>query len=137
MGGLKSSSKLIAAGILMGGRAKLASHIVSKTQGVDNGSEYILMEDFGLSLARFDSVESSTDGSTKRWFPGFRNPILWSSHPCPLSYSCTLLSDVPSKYVSERLAYPAYLASVDLGHRSRDPQHPSLHPTLNQAPVIP
>ena len=36
--GIKPSSKLIAAGVLMGGRAELASHMVSKGQALDNRS---------------------------------------------------------------------------------------------------
>ena len=65
VGGLKTSSKLIAASILMGGGEELATHMAGKAQGVDNGSKYVLMEDFGPSFARFNSIESSTDGSTK------------------------------------------------------------------------
>ena len=57
MWGLKSSSKLIVACILIGGGVELASHMVSKAQGVDNVSEYVLMEDFQPSFVRFDYVD--------------------------------------------------------------------------------
>ena len=57
----------------MGGGAVLASHLISRGQTMGNRSEYLLMEDFGLSLVRMDSIESSTSG--KGWNPGFKSPV--------------------------------------------------------------
>ena len=74
VGGIKSSTKLLAAGALMGGGAKLASHLISQGQTIGNGSEYVLMEDFIPSLVCMDSIESSTSG--RRWYPGFRSPVM-------------------------------------------------------------
>ena len=77
MGGLKTGSKYLAAGMLMGGRVELASYLIYKGQNLDNVSEYILMEDIGPSFAHFDSIESSIDGSTRSWLPGFKSLVTW------------------------------------------------------------
>ena len=61
LGTLKTGTKLVGAGILMGAGAKIAGHISSKAQGVDEGSQYIMIEDLGPSLARFDSIDATTD----------------------------------------------------------------------------
>ena len=34
-----------------------------------------MLEDFGPLLARFNSIEVTTDGPQKRWFPGFHSPL--------------------------------------------------------------
>ena len=73
VGGIKSGTKLLAAGPPMGGGAELASHLISQGQTMGNGSNYVLMEDFGPSLVCMDSIESSTSG--RRWYPGFRSPV--------------------------------------------------------------
>ena len=53
------------AGILMGVGAEIAGHISSKAQVVDDGSQYIMLEDSGPSLAIFDSIKATTDGPKK------------------------------------------------------------------------
>ena len=66
LGTLKTGTKLVGTGILMGAGAKVAVHISSKAQGVDEGSQYIMIEDLGPSVSRFDSVDATTDGSKTR-----------------------------------------------------------------------
>ena len=51
------------AGILMGAGAEIAGHISIKGQGVNEGSQYIMIDELGPSLARFDSIDATTDGS--------------------------------------------------------------------------
>ena len=65
LGTLKTGSKLVGAGILMGAGAEIAGQLSSRAQGVEDGSQYIMLEDFGPSLARFDSIEAATDGPQK------------------------------------------------------------------------
>ena len=48
----------------MGAGAEIAGHISSKAQEADDGAQYITITDLGLSIARFDSVEANTDGSS-------------------------------------------------------------------------
>ena len=63
LGTLKSGTKFLGAGLLMGAGAELAGHISSKAQQADDGAQYITITDLGPSIARFDSVEANTDGS--------------------------------------------------------------------------
>ena len=63
LGTLKTGTKVVGAGILMGAGSEIAGHISSKAQGVDEGSQYIMIEDLGPSFARFDSVDTTTDGT--------------------------------------------------------------------------
>ena len=65
LGTLKSGTKFLGAGLLMGAGAELAGHISSKAQQAD-GAQYITITDLGPSIARFDSVEANTDGSSPR-----------------------------------------------------------------------
>ena len=55
LGTLKTGTKLVGAGILMEAGAEIAGHLSSKAQGVDEGSQYIMIEDLGPSFTRFDS----------------------------------------------------------------------------------
>ena len=73
LGTLKSGSKWLGAGLLMGAGAEIAGHISSKAQQVDNGAQYVTITDWGPSLIRSDS-EASSDGS-QRWLFGSRNPL--------------------------------------------------------------
>ena len=60
LGTLKTGTKLVGAGMLMGAGAKIAGHISSKAQGVYKGSQYVMIEDLGPSFTRFDlAVKSS------------------------------------------------------------------------------
>ena len=74
LGTLKSGSKWLGAGLLMGAGAEIAGHISSKAQQADNGAQYVTITDWGPSLIRSDSVEASSDGS-RRWLFGSRNPL--------------------------------------------------------------
>ena len=62
---LKTGTKLVGARILMRAGAEIAGYASSKaqTQGVDEGSQYIMIEDLGPSFTRFDLVDTTTDGS--------------------------------------------------------------------------
>ena len=76
LGTLKTGTKLVGAGILMGAGTEIAQHISIKAQGVDEGFQYIMIEDLGPSFARFDSVDAITDRSKEpHWFPGTHNPL--------------------------------------------------------------
>ena len=75
MGTIKTGTKLVGAGLLMGAGAKVAGHISSKAQEVNDGAQYITITDLGPSIARFDSVEANTDGSKAHWFPGTCNSL--------------------------------------------------------------
>ena len=76
MGTLKTSTKLVGASLLMGAGAELAGHISSKAQDAEEGSQVIRIEDWGPSIARFDSVDATTDGSrAPHWTLGTRNPL--------------------------------------------------------------
>ena len=74
LGTLKSGSKWLGAGLLMGAGAEIAGHISSKAQQADDGAQYVSINDWGPSLIRSDSVEASSDGS-QRWLFGTRNPL--------------------------------------------------------------
>ena len=74
LGTLKSGSKWLGAGLLMGAGAEIAGHISSKAQQADNGAQYVHITDWGPSLIRSDSVEASSDGS-RRWLFGSRSPF--------------------------------------------------------------
>ena len=74
LGTLKSGSKWLGAGLLMGAGAEIAGHISSKAQQADNGAQYVTITDWGPSLIRSDSVKASSDGS-RRWLFGSRNPL--------------------------------------------------------------
>ena len=74
LGTLKSSSKWLGAGLLMGAGAEVAGHISSKAQQADDGAQYVTITDWGPSLIRSDSVKASSDGS-QRWLIGTRNPL--------------------------------------------------------------
>ena len=52
VGTLKTSSKLLGASVHTGAGAELTSHVSSKAQGVEDGSQYILIEDFGPSIKK-------------------------------------------------------------------------------------
>ena len=54
LGTLKTGTKLVSASMLMGAGAEIAGHISSKAQGVNEGSQYVMIKDLGLSFARFD-----------------------------------------------------------------------------------
>ena len=73
VGGIKLGSKLLVAGALIGGGEELESHLINKRQTMSDRSEYVLMEDFGPSFVRMDSIESFT--SERSWYPGFRSPV--------------------------------------------------------------
>ena len=75
LGTLKSGTKFVGAGLLMGAGAEIAGHISSKAQQADDGAQYITITDLGPSIARFDSVEANTDGSRSRWLFSTRNPL--------------------------------------------------------------
>ena len=64
LGTLKTGTKLVGGGMLMGAGAKIAGHISSRAQaqGVDEGSQYVIIEDIGPSFARFNSIDATTDG---------------------------------------------------------------------------
>ena len=47
LGTLKTGTKLVGAGHLMGAGAEVAGHISSKAQEVDEGAQYIMLEDLG------------------------------------------------------------------------------------------
>ena len=66
LGTLKDGTKLVGAGLLMGGGMEIAGHISRKAQEADNGAQYITITDLGPSIACFDSVEANTDGSSAR-----------------------------------------------------------------------
>ena len=66
LGTLKDGTKLVAAGLLMGGGAEIAGHISRKAMEADNGAQYITITDLGPSIACFDSIEANTDGSSVR-----------------------------------------------------------------------
>ena len=68
LGTLKTGTKLVGAGLLMGAGAEIVGHISSKAKDVDEGSQFIMIEDLGPSIARFDSVDATTDGSKVHWF---------------------------------------------------------------------
>ena len=59
----------------MGAGAEVAGHISSKAQEADDGAQYITITDLGPSIARFDSVDATTDGSKAHWFLGTCNPL--------------------------------------------------------------
>ena len=63
LGTLKTGTKLVGAGLLMGAGAEVPGHVSSKAQEADDGAQYITITDLGPSIARFDSVEANTDGS--------------------------------------------------------------------------
>ena len=63
VGTLKTGTKLVGAGLLMGVGAEITGHISNQAQDVDEGSQVIRIEDWGPSIARFDSVDATTDGS--------------------------------------------------------------------------
>ena len=65
LGMLKDSTKLVDSGLMLGGRMELASAISRKAQDADNGAQYISIMDLGPSIARFDSVDTNINGSTK------------------------------------------------------------------------
>ena len=48
----------------MGGGMEIAGHISEKAQEADIGAQYIIITDLGPSIARFDSVEANTNGSS-------------------------------------------------------------------------
>ena len=75
LGTLKTGTKFVGAGLLMGAGAEVAGYISSKATETDDGAQYITITDLGPSIARFDSVEANTDGSKAHWFPGTRNPL--------------------------------------------------------------
>ena len=76
VGTLKTGTKLVGAGLLMGAAAELVGHISSKAQDAEEGSQVIRIEDWGPSIARFDSVDATTDGSrAPHWTLGTRNPL--------------------------------------------------------------
>ena len=62
LGTLKSSSKFLRMGLLMGAGAEVAGHISSKAQQADDSAQYITITDLGPSIACFDSVGANTDG---------------------------------------------------------------------------
>ena len=74
LGTLKSGSKWLGAGLLIGAGAEIGGHISSKAQQADNGAQYVTITDWGPSLIRSDSVEASSDGS-RRWLFGSGNPL--------------------------------------------------------------
>ena len=55
--------------MLIGAGARIAGHISSKAQaqGVDEGSQYVMIEDLGPSFARFDLINATTNGSGTHW----------------------------------------------------------------------
>ena len=63
VGTLKTGTKLVGAGLLMGASAKITGHISSQAQDVEEGSQVIRIEDWGPSIACFDSVDATTDSS--------------------------------------------------------------------------
>ena len=63
VGTLKTDTKLVGAGLLMGAGAEIAWHISSQVQDVEEGSQVIRIEDWGPSIARFNSVDATIDGS--------------------------------------------------------------------------
>ena len=75
LGTLKSGTKFLRAGLLMGAGAEVAGHISSKAQQADDGAQYITITDLGPSIARFNSVEANTDRSRSKWLFGTRNPL--------------------------------------------------------------
>ena len=75
LGTLKTSSKFLGMGLLMGAGAEVAGHISSKAQQADEGAQFITITDLGPSIARFDSVEANTDGPRSKWLFGTRNPL--------------------------------------------------------------
>ena len=77
LGSLKTGTKSVGAGMIMGAGAEIAGHVFSKAQaqGVDEGSQYVMIEDLGPSFTRFNWIDTTTDGSGPCWYPGLRNVL--------------------------------------------------------------
>ena len=69
----------------MGAGAEIAGHISSKAQGFDEGSQYIIIEDLGPSLACFDFIDATTDGYKNSSFQASTVPSPSPSPSYPLS----------------------------------------------------
>ena len=124
LGTLKSGSKWLGAGLLMGAGAEIVGHISSKAQQADNGAQYVTITDWGPSLIRSDSVEASSDGS-QRWLFGSRNPLTFGIP----TFLITIMIVLSCKFCWRRLVCFGGLVRCcatpkDQGHT----QHPSSPP---------
>ena len=59
----KSNGKMIASGLMFGGRLELAGAISRKSQATEasDGAQIINLSDYGPAIAKFDSVDSTTN----------------------------------------------------------------------------
>ena len=63
IGGLKGSGKMLASGLLFGGGLEMAGAIARKSQNTkaNNGAQYISLTNYGPAIAKFDSVDTTTN----------------------------------------------------------------------------
>ena len=63
VGSLKGSGKLLASGLLFGGGLEMVGAIARKSKNTEanNGAQYISLTDYGPAIAKFDSVDATTN----------------------------------------------------------------------------
>ena len=63
VGALKGSGKMLASGLLFGGGLEVAGAIARKSQNTEanNGAQFISLTDYGPAIAKFDSVDATTN----------------------------------------------------------------------------